>query len=122
MQIRAAITQKSIIINILASIRGNVTYMVSRPMFSWPTIQMKAFKKLSHEYILPVCKLVAAITEKTTFINNFTSIHHNVTKMVSMPMFSWSKIQMKALKQLSHEYALPVCKLVAAITEKNYFY
>ena len=122
MQIRAAIAQTDIIYNIFGSIHDNVTKMVSRPMFSWSTIQMKALKKSLHEYIWPVCKLAVAITEKTTFINNFASIHHNVTKMVSRPMFLRSTIQMKALKKLSPEYILPVCKLVAAITEKNYFY
>ena len=70
MQIRSAITEKSILLNISATLHDNVTEMVSIPMFSWSRIgNIKVLQKLPHPYILSLCKLVAAITEKSTLLN-----------------------------------------------------
>ena len=103
LQIRAAITEKSILLNISATLHDNVTEMVSIPMFSWSRINIKVLKKLPHPYIWSLCKLVAAITEKSTSLNISATLHDNVTEMVSIPMFSWSRIKIKALKMLPHQ-------------------
>ena len=47
-------------------------------------------------------QISAAITEAPIFINIYGSIHGNVTKMVYIPMFSWSMSKINALKKLSH--------------------
>ena len=83
----AAITEKPMFFNIFATMHGNVTNMVSRPMFSWSMITIKTFKKFSHVYILPECKLFAAIEEKMIFFEIFSMNHVNVTNDVSIYMF-----------------------------------
>jgi hypothetical protein len=104
MQIRVAITEKSVFKNICAMKHDNVTKMVSTPMLSWSRMQLKPFRIMSDVYIWSVCKLVAAIMEKNVFINSFVNIPDNVTKMMSRPMFSWSRIKIMSFKNKSHEY------------------
>jgi len=119
MQIRSAITEKSILLNISATMHDNVTEMVFIPMFSWSRIKIKALKKLPHPYILSLCKLVAAITEKSTLLNISATLHDNVTEMVSISMFSWSKIKIKALKMLPYPYTsscTPCWRIMTFIT------
>ena len=52
----------------------------------------------------------AAMTENSIFRNIFASMHDNITRLVSGPIFSWSVVAIKAF---------PVCKSGAAITKKH---
>ena len=101
MQIRAAITESHIFINIYASIHSNVAKMVSRPMFSWSMIKIKALRELSHVCIYHIWKLVAAIIEKHVFIKILKNIRDNLIRVVSIPMFAWSRI---TINTSSHVY------------------
>ena len=49
-------------------------------------------------YIFFNMQIRAAITEKPMFSNMFGTVLHNMTDMVSRPMFLWSKIKVKAFK------------------------
>ena len=44
----------------------------------------------------------AAITENFVLFNIFAHFHDNVSRMMSIPRFSWSRSKMKAFIKLSH--------------------
>ena len=66
-------------------------------------------------------QISTAITENMILLNISGNIHDNVSKKVSIPRFSWSRIKIKALEKLSHQYISSICKLVTTIDEKAIF-
>ena len=61
----------------------------------------------------------AAITEKAILFDIFGSMHHNVTKMVSQPMFSRSRNIIMTIKMCNVSLYAKYMQIMAAITKKT---
>ena len=66
--------------------------------FWWIWLPMGSLKKFSRVVLMTTLgqknymQISAAIIENRIFFNNFFVINGNVTKIVSTPIFSWSRI------------------------------
>ena len=67
-------------------------------------------------------QISAAIIEKSSLFNIVENIHDSVTKMVSIPMFSRSKISINTLRNYRHIYLFRIWKLAAAIITNPSFF
>ena len=75
-------------------------------VFWWIWLPMGSLKKFSRVVLMTTLgnniymQISAAIIENRIFINNFFIINNQVSKMVSTPIFSWSRITMNIFMEL----------------------
>ena len=81
MQIKVAITKKQTFFNISGSMHDSVSQKMSRPMFSWSKIYLKAFKQVKNPFArVSHMQIRVAITEKPIFFNISGSMQNNTSK------------------------------------------